>query len=76
MPLRTLVQNLSPPAPPSAREGADGSYRDFLVVALMLKREKLFPDNWIYIHTPGVKVGRAPVVEILDAPHLHARVWM
>jgi protoporphyrinogen oxidase len=24
----------------------------------MLKREKLFPDNWIYIHTPGVKVGR------------------
>jgi protoporphyrinogen oxidase len=59
MPLRTLVQNLSPAAPASAREGADGlSYRDFLVVALMLKREKLFPDNWIYIHTPGVKVGR------------------
>ena len=21
-------------------------------------REDLFPDNWIYIHTPGVKVGR------------------
>src|SRR6186713_2482246 len=59
MPLRTLVQNLCPAAPASAREGADGlSYRDFLVVALMLKREKLFPDNWIYIHTPGVKVGR------------------
>jgi protoporphyrinogen oxidase len=59
MPLRTLVQNLCPSAPASAREGAEGlSYRDFLVVALMLKREKLFPDNWIYIHTPGVKVGR------------------
>ena len=26
-------------------------YRDFLVVALMLNAEKLFPDNWIYIHT-------------------------
>ncbi len=24
----------------------------------MLQREDLFPDNWIYIHTPGVKVGR------------------
>ena len=24
----------------------------------MLKREHLFPDNWIYIHSPGVKVGR------------------
>jgi protoporphyrinogen oxidase len=33
-------------------------YRDFLVVALMLEAEDLFPDNWIYIHTPGVKVGR------------------
>jgi protoporphyrinogen oxidase len=33
-------------------------YRDFLVVALVLNRENLFPDNWIYIHTPGVKVGR------------------
>ena len=33
-------------------------YRDFLVVALMLDKEDLFPDNWIYIHTPGVQVGR------------------
>ena len=24
----------------------------------MLDREDLFPDNWIYIHSPGVKVGR------------------
>ena len=59
MPLRTLVRSICPAAPASARAGAEGlSYRDFLVVALMLKREKLFPDNWIYIHTPGVKVGR------------------
>jgi len=59
MPLRTLVRSMAPAAPAAAREGAEGlSYRDFLVVALMLKREKLFPDNWIYIHTPGVKVGR------------------
>ncbi|HEX7023987.1 MAG TPA: hypothetical protein VF187_04130, partial [Gemmatimonadales bacterium] len=33
-------------------------YRDFLVVALILDRDHLFPDNWIYVHTPGVKVGR------------------
>ena len=59
MPLRTLVRSLHPAAPAAARDGAEGlAYRDFLVVALMLKREKLFPDNWIYIHTPGVKVGR------------------
>ena len=28
-------------------------YRDFLVVALVLDRDDLFPDNWLYIHTPG-----------------------
>jgi protoporphyrinogen oxidase len=33
-------------------------YRDFLTVALVVPEEFSFPDNWIYIHTPGVKVGR------------------
>jgi protoporphyrinogen oxidase len=42
-----------------ARTAAEGlRYRDFIVVALILEGEDLFPDNWIYIHTPGVKVGR------------------
>jgi protoporphyrinogen oxidase len=59
MPVRTLVRALEPEAPPGVGQAAEGlSYRDFLVVALMIGREKLFPDNWIYIHTPGVKVGR------------------
>jgi protoporphyrinogen oxidase len=41
------------------RDAAEGlRYRDFLVVALMIGKEPLFPDNWLYIHTPGVKVGR------------------
>jgi protoporphyrinogen oxidase len=59
MPVRSLVRAFSPAAPAAARAAAEGlRYRDFLVVALMLNRDKLFPDNWIYIHTPGVKVGR------------------
>lgn len=33
-------------------------YRDFLVVALIVKERDRFDDNWIYIHEPGVKVGR------------------
>jgi protoporphyrinogen oxidase len=33
-------------------------YRDFLTVALILDGEDLFPDNWIYIHEPGVQVAR------------------
>ncbi len=59
MPVRSLVRALVPEAPADVRQEADGlRYRDFLVVALILAREKLFPDNWIYIHTPGVRVGR------------------
>ena len=41
------------------RENAQGlRYRDFLTVALVLDGEDVFPDNWIYIHEPGVRVGR------------------
>ena len=57
--VRALVRSLGDAAPASARRGAEGlRYRDFLLVALMLDRTDLFPDNWIYVHTPGVRVGR------------------
>ncbi len=57
--LRALVHTFGEQAPPAAVRSANGlRYRDFLVVALILKREALFPDNWIYVHTPGVQVGR------------------
>jgi protoporphyrinogen oxidase len=59
MPVRSLVRAFAPAAPAETRAAAEGlRYRDFVVVALILNRDKLFPDNWIYIHTPGVKVGR------------------
>ncbi|MFQ5678563.1 MAG: FAD-dependent oxidoreductase, partial [Gemmatimonadota bacterium] len=59
MPLRSLVRALEPPVPAEIRGAADGiRYRDFLVVALILDEPDLFPDNWIYVHEPGVQVGR------------------
>ena len=59
MPVRSLVRALEPAAPAEIREAGEGlNYRDFLTVALILKGEDIFPDNWIYVHTPGVKVGR------------------
>ncbi len=33
-------------------------YRDFITVAVVVDKPDLFPDNWIYIHEPSVKVGR------------------
>ena len=58
-PLRALVSALDPLPVPAVQTAARGlRYRDFLVVALILKRADVFPDNWIYIHSPDVKVGR------------------
>jgi protoporphyrinogen oxidase len=59
LPLRTTVAVTEPHAPPDVLAAARGlRYRDFLTVALVLDGEDLFPDNWIYIHDPNVKVGR------------------
>lgn len=59
MPMQQLARALDPAPSPAARAAAEGlRYRDFLTVALVLKDRDAFDDNWIYIHEPGVKVGR------------------
>ncbi|MBF8285875.1 MAG: protoporphyrinogen oxidase [Anaerolineales bacterium] len=59
LPISELIRKLDPPAPPEVVAAADGlTYRDFLSVILIVDRPDLFPDNWIYIHSPEVKVGR------------------
>ncbi|MBK6458512.1 MAG: NAD(P)/FAD-dependent oxidoreductase [Gemmatimonadetes bacterium] len=59
MPIKHLVRSFDPAPPAEILAGGDGlNYRDFLTVAVMISQDNLFPDNWIYIHTPGVKVGR------------------
>jgi protoporphyrinogen oxidase len=56
-PLRELVERIEP-TPISLLHARALRYRDFLTVALMVRKDELFPDNWIYIHDPSVKVGR------------------
>ena len=59
VPLRSLIQAAGAGAPNPVRVAAKGlNYRNMVVVALILDRDKLFPDNWLYIHTPHFKVGR------------------
>ena len=59
LPVRDLVAALSPRAPDEVGEAAAKlGYRDFLTVALIVDGADLFPDNWIYIHDPDVRVGR------------------
>ncbi len=58
-PIRTLAGLISPALTPPTLEAAGAlKYRDFLTVVLILKSQASFDDNWIYIHEPGVKVGR------------------
>jgi protoporphyrinogen oxidase len=59
MPYSALVRAMDPPAPAEILSAADDlHYRDFLTVALVVPEKAGFPDNWIYVHYPGVKVGR------------------
>jgi protoporphyrinogen oxidase len=59
MPISELVAKLDPPAPGDVRDGAAQlTYRDYFTVGLIVNQANLFPDNWIYIHAPEVKVGR------------------
>jgi protoporphyrinogen oxidase len=56
-PVRELVHSFV--EKPKCVEAADKlRYRDFLTVAIVVDKPDLFPDNWIYIHEPSVKVGR------------------
>lgn len=59
IPLRHLVNRMDPPAPKNVLEAAAAlRYRDFLMVGLVADKSDLFPDNWIYVHSPDVVVGR------------------
>ena len=59
MPINELLAVINPPAPPEVLAAAAGlKHRDFLTVAIVVPQEFAFPDNWIYIHAPEVRVGR------------------
>jgi protoporphyrinogen oxidase len=56
-PMRELAARMHP-LPQTTLEASRLRYRDFLTVALKIRSEDLFPDNWIYIHDSKVRVGR------------------
>ncbi len=59
MPIPSLLYALDPPPPRDVLDAAGMlRFRDFLTVVLVVDRHDVFPDNWIYIHSPRVKVGR------------------
>lgn len=58
-PLRDMIAAVNPPLPTEIRAAATTlRYRDFILVALILKTRVSFPDQWLYIHDPDLVVGR------------------
>ena len=59
LPIAELIPNIRPHVTNPVIEAARSlKYRDFILVALILREHNLFSDNWIYIHDPNVRVGR------------------
>ncbi len=59
MPIGELVRAMDPPPPAEVAAAAAGlKHRDFLTVALVVPAHVAFPDNWIYVHSPEVRLGR------------------
>ncbi len=58
MPLTVLVQGI-PGVPDSVRQAASRlRFRNTILVYLHVEGTALFPDNWLYIHSPELRAGR------------------
>ena len=59
MPLHELALALEPSPPADVVEAAQGlGYRSYLTVCLILDTASRFDDNWIYVHSPDMRMGR------------------
>jgi protoporphyrinogen oxidase len=58
MPLTLLVLGLEGISADVTAAAKSLRFRNTILVYLNVQSENLFPDNWIYIHSPQLRVGR------------------
>ncbi len=59
IPLTILVQSMVPPAPHEVLAAASSlRFRHLIAVCLVVEGTELFPDNWVYVHDPELRVAR------------------
>lgn len=59
MPVSELVKKMNPQPAADVYDAAKNlSYRAMILVGIIVNQKQLFPDNWLYIHSPEFKVGR------------------
>jgi len=58
-PITQVVTSFDPPEAEPIRRSAEALYyRDHITVNLLVARDGLFPDQWIYAHAPEVEMAR------------------
>ena len=69
VPISNLALLFEPKSPADVLAAARQlSYRAIIIVGLIVDKENLFPDQWIYIHSPNVRVGRIQNFKNWSAP--------
>lgn len=59
MPITEFIESLNPLPPKNILNAVKKLYfRDHITVNLIVNKTDLFPDNWIYVHSPEVKMAR------------------
>jgi len=59
IPITYFFKMLNPPEPETILKAADSLYfRGHITVNLLVDGDDLFPDQWIYIHSPEVQMAR------------------
>ena len=59
IPLPLLVQKMNPAPPDDVLDAARNlKFRSFMAVNLVFDQKEIFPDNWIYVHSPGIRAAR------------------
>ena len=77
MPINRLVQILDPPPPDEVLQAAAGLFhRALVLVGLIITDQRMFPDQWIYVHSPQVRVGRIQNFKNWSAGMCPDPAWM
>jgi protoporphyrinogen oxidase len=59
IPITHFVKMLSPPESDTIRGAAESLfYREHITVDLVVNVDDVFPDQWIYVHSPNVRLAR------------------
>jgi protoporphyrinogen oxidase len=59
IPITLLASSLAPSAPQRIKDSAGRlKFRSHIAINFLIDQKEVFPDNWIYVHSPELLMGR------------------